>query len=313
MNDFLYITSPSYSGSTLLTFLLNTHPDIATIGELKGASMDVELYHCSCGEPIGRCSFWQDVVRKMREKGEAFDLTDKWTQCGYGVGHAPFTNRVVRTRHRTLPLEMARSIYLSLSPSARAMFKRVNQTNVNFVRTVFEITGKRVFLDSSKDAMRLKYLSRIPEFRMKVIHLVRDGRGGMLSFMKHEDLPPDIAAREWLRSHLEIREVMRIFDHDQCMVLKYEDLCSAPDATMERIFDFVGVDPQAGEKDYRAVEHHILGNAMRFGSSSEIRLDTKWVRELNEEQIATFERVGGWLNRQFGYDSSVPTPEPVAT
>ncbi len=313
MIDFLYITSPSYSGSTLLTFLLNTHPEIATIGELKGDSMDVVNYQCSCGEPIGQCDFWNSVVRKMHEKGESFDLADKWTQCGYRVQNASFTNRLVRTRHRSLPFELCRSVYMALSPANRRMFRRVNQTNVNFARTVFEITGKSVFLDSSKDAMRLKYLSRVDGLRVKAIHLVRDGRGGLLSFMKHENLSPEIATREWLRSHLEIREVMRSLDDDQKTVLKYEDMCNDTDATMERLFKFVGVDPAAGEKDYRAVDHHILGNAMRFGNSSEIRLDTKWVRELTDEQLATFERVGGWLNRQFGYDNSVPTAEPVAT
>lgn len=313
MIDFLYITSPSYSGSTLLTFLLNTHPEIATIGELKGDSMDVVNYQCSCGEPIGQCAFWVAVVEKMREKGETFDLADKWTQCGYRVPDAPFTNRVVRARHRSLPFELCRSVYMALSPKTRSMFKRVDQTNANFARTVFEITGKSVFLDSSKDAMRLKYLSRVAGLRVKAIHLVRDGRGGMLSFMKHEDLSPEIATREWLRSHLEIREVMQSLGSDQRMVLKYEDLCSEPDKTMERVFEFAGVDPAAGEKDYRAVEHHILGNAMRFGNSSEIRLDTKWVRELSDEQLTVFDRVGGWLNRQFGYDNSVPAAEPVAT
>ena len=62
MKDFIYITSASFSGSTLLTFLLNTHPEIATIGEMKGDSMDVERYRCSCGDPIGRCPFWQRLV-----------------------------------------------------------------------------------------------------------------------------------------------------------------------------------------------------------------------------------------------------------
>ena len=39
MTDLVYILSPSYSGSTLLTFLLNTHPEIATIGELKAQAL----------------------------------------------------------------------------------------------------------------------------------------------------------------------------------------------------------------------------------------------------------------------------------
>jgi len=34
MTDVLYLMGHGYSGSTLLTFLLGSHPQIATIGEL---------------------------------------------------------------------------------------------------------------------------------------------------------------------------------------------------------------------------------------------------------------------------------------
>ena len=34
MTDVVYIMGHGYSGSTLLTFLLGAHPEIATIGEL---------------------------------------------------------------------------------------------------------------------------------------------------------------------------------------------------------------------------------------------------------------------------------------
>ena len=53
MTDLIYIMSPSFSGSTLLTFLMGAHPSVATVGELKATSLgDIDEYDCSCGSRI---------------------------------------------------------------------------------------------------------------------------------------------------------------------------------------------------------------------------------------------------------------------
>ena len=71
MIDLVYIASPSYSGSTLLTFLLNAHRDVATMGELKWGPIDLETYCCSCGELLTACPFWQDVARRVEAEAGA--------------------------------------------------------------------------------------------------------------------------------------------------------------------------------------------------------------------------------------------------
>ena len=53
----LYVASPSYSGSTLLTMLLAEHPEVATIGEMKGGQEDLSSYRCSCGALFAACPF----------------------------------------------------------------------------------------------------------------------------------------------------------------------------------------------------------------------------------------------------------------
>ena len=73
MNSLAYILCPSYSGSTLLTLLLATHRDIATIGELKATHLgDVAKYSCSCGVPILACPFWEEVGGVMKSHGHVF-------------------------------------------------------------------------------------------------------------------------------------------------------------------------------------------------------------------------------------------------
>lgn len=314
--DFVYITSASFSGSTLLTFLLHAHPKIATAGEMKGDSLDVEKYRCSCGEPIGRCRFWQRLVARIREMGIPFDLSDVWTQSGFRIPGAPLANRIVRHRHRSRPLELCRDVFMALSPACRRAFDRIVRTNEVFVQAVTELTGRPIFVDSSKDPIRLKYLCAIEAFRTKVIYIARDGRAVMLSNMKHLSMSPELAAREWVSAQREISCALRAFAPPSRVLIRYEDLCRDPRAVMARVFKFIGVEPEEAAIDFRALEHHILGNSMRLDNRSEIQLDVRWLKELSPTELAIFERIGGRWNRKLGYDADSPAgpvvqPDPM--
>ena len=77
-----YILAASHSGSTLLSMLLGSHPQIATIGEMNlspKAMGDLDHYRCSCGDLIRRCRFWEQVREGMVSRGFAFDLANVGT------------------------------------------------------------------------------------------------------------------------------------------------------------------------------------------------------------------------------------------
>ena len=59
--------------------------------------------------------------------------------------------------------------------------------------------------------------------------------------------------------------------------------------------------PQAGPVDFRRGSHHIIGNRMRLGRSSEVRLDEGWRQRLNDAQIATIVRRTSRHRRRLGY------------
>jgi hypothetical protein len=70
----LYIFGPGHSGSTLLSTLLNQHPDIFNAGEIgylwKFQQMPTFHNLCSCGsDDIYGCSFWKLVDDKLRGHG----------------------------------------------------------------------------------------------------------------------------------------------------------------------------------------------------------------------------------------------------
>jgi hypothetical protein len=311
MTKLVYLTGANYSGTTLLTFLLNTHPDIATIGELKGSSKDPATHACSCGQAIGVCPFWSEILEKLHQRGNPFCHEDVHTQCGFRIPNASFLNRVANHRLRGWPLELARDMLLNLHPYTRREMTRIARTNQDFIEVVHEITCCKVFLDSSKDVIRLKHLMRSQPFPILVIHMYRDGRGVMNSTMKRRKLSPEIAALDWKVREVEIGRILRHFPADRKTTICYEDLCQDPQTQLTRIYQFLGLSPSDGHCDFRSAPNHILGNKMRLTGSSEIALDTKWYSELTPAALKTFERVAGDVNRRLGYSSEFPTT-PVA-
>ena len=51
------------------------------------------------------------------------------------------------------------------------------------MQCILKRTGKSVIVDSSKIGIRLKYLLRNPCLDVKIIRLIRDGRGVALTYM----------------------------------------------------------------------------------------------------------------------------------
>jgi hypothetical protein len=293
-----------YSGSTLLTFLLGTHPQIATIGELgiaprAKAELRPEDYLCSCRTPVRDCGFWQRVSREMSERGHPFDVWD--ADLDFRARDGGIADVLLRAVQRGPVLETARTAGLRLVPEARREMGRIVSRIGSLAEIVAAIKGCDVFLDSSKRPERATLMQRSGDFDLRVIHLVRDGRAVSCSSMKHLGIGPRDAARSWIGDNQASEQARRFFPADRWMTLRYEDLCADPDDTLARIHAFAGIPSRNGFHNFRATDHHIIGNQMRLSSTSEIRLDEKWKATLTPEQMATIDRLVAPLNRRYGY------------
>jgi len=159
-----------------------------------------------------------------------------------------------------------------------------------------------MFLDGSKEAIRLKLLNSANYWNLKVIYLIRDGRGVTNSYMRHYNVPMEKASQERCRAHRECDRVVQELGNDTYITVHYEDLCRDPQETMTKIYDFLGLDTDLGDLQFRSFEHHILGNQIRLESTEEIRLDEKWKSALTNRELEVFEQTAGRLNRVYGYD-----------
>jgi sulfotransferase family protein len=305
MAKIVYIMGHGYSGSTLLTFLLGSHPRIATIGELGIApSIREELrpdeYLCSCRTPVRDCGFWRRVSQEMKASGHEFDVWD--ADLDFRVPGGGMADVVLRAVQRGTLLETARDAALCCLPHARRELSRVLSRIRSLMEVVTGIKGCDVFLDSSKRPERATLMQRSGSFDdMWIIHLVRDGRAVSWSSMKNLGLGPEAAARSWLADNQASEHARRYFPPNRWMTLRYEDLCTDPLPTLERIYGFLAVPAKNGIHDFRSVDHHIIGNRMRLASTSEIRLDESWKQDLPAEQRALIERRIGALNQKYGY------------
>jgi len=324
MTRFVYILAASHSGSTLLSMLLGSHEQVATVGELKlshEALGNLACYRCSCGELIQECGFWKEVKESMKVRGFEFDLAGAGTD--YSAAESWYSRRLLAPMHKGKLFEVVRDAALGLSSQWRRRLPETHGRNAALAATVAEITGAKVVVDSSKTAVRLKYLLRNPELDVRVIRLIRDGRGVALTYMdpagfadakdpslrgggnggnrEKERLSMAQAAYEWRRDNQEAEHVLRNLDRSRWVEVRYEELCRDPENTLEGLFTFLGVESDKRIQDFRSVPSHVVGNGMRLDATSQISLDERWRSVLTDEDLRAFNREAGQMNRRYGY------------
>jgi Sulfotransferase family len=299
MTNVAYIASPSYSGSTLLTILMAAHRDIATVGELKWANIDADTYLCSCKRVLNECSFWTAIQSRVHERGLPFNLHRPLTD--FRSQTDPIADKIIRARIRGPVFEAVRDTIVTTLPDVRSQWQVIADVNQAVIEETLDLQGGSVFLEASKDPVRLKHLMGTGDYDMRVIHLVRDGRGVTNSAMKNYGFTPDFAALEWLRTHEQVERLAVKLPDDRFIRIRYEDLCQDVHGTLRSLFEFCELDPDGYNQDFSSYEFHVLGNRMRQVELSSIRLDEKWRSMLSSDDLEAFERVAGRLNRKYGY------------
>ncbi len=293
---FVFLTSHAFSGSTLTSFLMGMHPEIATVGELTGPArrLDLRAYPCSCGKLFQQDPFWQEVATAVNHYGLSYSLTN-YLDTRFELSPNPVVQRVLAGSMRNSFLEAARDRFLfTLWPSQLTRLKDQARRNELFARAILDVTGKSIFLDTSKDPMRIRYLPLAPHLDLYVIHLVRDVRGVVASIRsRHPETHVETAVRSWIAREKNINRLLKTVPANRQIKVNYEDLVTDTLPTLNRLLVFVGAQPLKTLGDYRETENHILGNKMRKRESSEIKLDEKWRTALSEQQLQTISRMVG--------------------
>ncbi|QUM81031.1 sulfotransferase [Moritella sp. 5] len=317
----IFLSAASHSGTTLTAMLLGAHPDLCCVGELMTPRLGgKERYLCSCQTIIDECSFWSGISDKMANKGQNFSISNARTDIRTDA--TPYMLHLFKPLVRSPFIELLRDGLLSLSPTWREQSPKLQQRTTDYVSAIIEQTGSQAVVDSSKIGIRLKYLLKNEDLDVRVIWVIRDGRGVSLAYKnpsKYADAKDpklrgggsgetqeqgrtiSAAAREWLRSNQESEALLATMDQDKWIKVYYEDICKNTGNTLDRIFEFIGVDPTKKRLDFKTVEHHVVGNGMRLDLSEVIKLDEQWQSELTAEELKGFYSVAGDYLKSMGY------------
>jgi hypothetical protein len=217
---YVYLASVAHSGSTLLAFLLGAHPEISTVGEFGMPFSG----RCSCGVDLLQCPLWVGWAERARAEGLEFTIGN------LGINLEPRPNgglleRVFYHQFRWRLLNQARNLFF---PPVSGLRRRAGQAldrSVRLAHLLCRMQGTLVFFDTTKNFMQVRFLASHPPIRLKVISLIRDGRGVMNSLMEKEKHTQERAVTAWLWGNRNIEQVVR--EHcrpENVFRLRLEDL-----------------------------------------------------------------------------------------
>ncbi len=153
----IYILGLGRSGTTLITSLLNSHPDIVGIGEVNNILTQNDSSKCSCSFSLEKCPFWSSIFKEINNN-LGFTREDVRS----------IIHKQERKRNFFNPFKPMNEDYLTL--------------NKSFYSVVSEISGQNIIVDSSKNIMR--YFSIKNHFDISTITTIRNPFGVCWSLQK---------------------------------------------------------------------------------------------------------------------------------
>ncbi|WP_085890152.1 sulfotransferase [Pseudooceanicola marinus] len=257
----LYIAGYSRAGSTMLDMVLGRHGDIASTGELVYLLDDApqESRICTCGARFGDCPVYGG-----------------WLETVPDIAALKTLQREIESRDGLEALKAGRV------PEEKAAAYR--DYAVSLYTHIAETTGARIILDSSKSAKdaagRPLALARLAGFDVKVLHLSRDPRATIRSYIdkgsnwvlegyrKPRPLESWRPIMGWTYANRIATDLAADFGDDY-LHLRYEDFIADPGRALQAIGALAGTDLSevaraVVEGDPFLAGHNVGGNRNRL-------------------------------------------------
>lgn len=292
----IYCMGSGRSGSTLMSIILGNHPEIVGPGEIYTLHrLHEDKFNCSCGERVEECDYWSKILADWQSKS----------------GKDSFDNYVFHSKNK---VENFKSPFAWLKlifnyPGQSKLYKNYNDNTYHYLSSIIKKSEKPVIVDISKNPLKAFALSKHPDIDLRLIHLVRDGRGIAFS-LKNSD-----------RARISKRKVSRtalfwlIVNKQSEFVLKraqkglrinYENFALNTEKTLREIGELSNIDPQplmdVIKGDLADDTSHIMaGNRLRRKKSIIIKLNRDWEDNLDLKKQKTFYKIAGKTMRRYGY------------
>lgn len=269
-----------YSGATLLTILLNEHSQIVSNGEsMFFDESDDRRYDCTCGKYIDECEFYEATTRHMRLPDAA-----GWDKLLFvqvpRFSRMPFFSSLLHSSRFECVL---RHRFTNFVPAYRRVRDRFLNAQLQFFANARAFSGASIYLDGTKSIRRAQLFAREDRYEMKVLHLIRDGRGFSASYIKNMRSAASCAdaANAWLSYIAQIDQFSRRFPSVPLLTVRYEDLCRSTADVIGTVCRFLEIPYEELGIGIKK-DAHILGNRMRRTFRGAIVEDTSWKERLDK-------------------------------
>jgi hypothetical protein len=278
-NDPFFVIGASRSGTTLLRFMLNSHPRLYLPPE---SEFIPAFFGRSPTRPLNR-SESRRILRKI------FRLRFGAEWCGA----PPDINDMAPEAEELTPTRLLHGLYTAYAEQhGAARWGDKTPTYTCHIDLLHRIFPKASF-----------------------IHLIRDGRDVALSVLDtwgrrtHVDLI--FAARSWIRRVVEARRSGGRLDPESYLELHYEDLVVEPEKELRRVCRFLDEEFQP-----KMLQFHVTaGESIREGGFHDpvrsplttTRMD-RWRKEMSASRLRMFEAVAGPTLSEFGYEPANQGP-----
>ena len=293
------------SGSTLLARMLAEVPDFVAVGEVRDVYLRgiIEDRVCGCGERFSGCDFWQAVG-----------------DDAYGGWNTLSVPRLKELRTLTdKPWHVPALIKPGLRKATDEAVAEYGELLLPLYQSIRKISGARFIVDASKIASFGGILQRTQGLSPRFIHLVRDPRGSLNSWMKQVHMTDDLDRTRYMPRYNSVSGAARYAGYNAEMhavgtksphlLMKYEDLVVQPEQKIREALDFVGA-PEGLDLSHfigpegvkLGVNHTIAGNPMRHESGwIPLRPDNSWREKMPKGKQLAIAAMTFPLLKKYGY------------
>ena len=278
------LLSSSYSGSTILSMLVCSHPKVIGFGDTYNYQY-VRLHDtkCTCGAiPSSTCPVRVEIEHEMRELGQSFQWT---TSSPTPIPERLRINRLAVSLSRRTQL---RQMYRCLPRGVReTLCSRFYSENLSFMSALRSLEEYEWYFDGCKNLVRLDLLQSVIPI-VKVVHLIRNPNSYLHSQLKRGRENYRRIVKGWLRYNTVAHRYQETHGSNGYLLVRYEDLVKDPKIVIGDICDFLGL-PHLAVVALSAADKeriHVVGNRAKEKFSAVEDRSVDWREALGSEQLA---------------------------